>query len=250
MKNVLLQKVIIILFSLLSIHCYAQDEPLRVGVANYSPPFVMRSARNGFFGFDISMMNYVCKSIHRTCQYSSMSFDDLIPGVQAQKVNVAVSAITITLERLNLVNFSIPYLPGHSRFLGSVALSKQPFQVALLENKKVGVEKGTIFAVQIKQLGLKGIEIVEYRNENDQIAALSKQDIDFALMDSLGAVYWQNQSGNTLAVAGEPIPFGLGYGIAIAQNNVELTRSINQALTDYLKSPQYRQDYQTYIAGF
>ena len=47
---------------------YSEDEPLQVGVANFFPPFVTRSSLQSFMGFDINMMNYICKVIHRDCQ--------------------------------------------------------------------------------------------------------------------------------------------------------------------------------------
>ncbi|WP_040916294.1 transporter substrate-binding domain-containing protein, partial [Legionella tunisiensis] len=48
---------------------HAQGEPLRIAVDTFAPPFVMESAHNQLYGFDIAMMQSLCRIMQRTCQF-------------------------------------------------------------------------------------------------------------------------------------------------------------------------------------
>ena len=57
------------------------NPPLRVAVNPFLPPFVMQTNNNEFFGFDIGLMNYLCKSLQRECKYMPMSIDQIFSAV-------------------------------------------------------------------------------------------------------------------------------------------------------------------------
>ena len=69
-------------------------------------------------------------------------------------------------------------------------------------------------------------------------------------MDEPTALYWQAQSSNLLGIWGKSFPFGFGYGIAVNKNNMALVVLINQAITIYQKSKQFKIDYDRYLSYF
>lgn len=216
--------------------------PLKIYTLAFTPPFVFQGAHKRLYGFDIAMMNSICAKINRTCTYTSVNFDELIEGVLTDKADIALGAITITPERAKIIHFSIPYLTSHSRF---IALAN--FKNEELHDLRIGVVNGTIFANQIKRLNLKNPNIIKYKQEDKLIAALSQKNIDVALIDNESAIYWQNQSNNVLKVIGKPMPYGLGYGIAVSPIQIKLLRNINNALLAYQNSPAFTRDYQMYL---
>lgn len=233
-----------------SISNAASDKELHVGINYFSPPFVYPSGGNGFSGFDVSMMVYICNRMHRICRFHTMRFDELLANVQNGTIDVAVSALTITYQRSKYVNFSNPYLLSSSRFLGSVAYKNQKINHDFFKGKTIGIKKGTIFAKQIQRLGLDGVKIKPYSQDNQLIDALSQNRVDLILTDNETAVYWQNHSSGNLISLGSPMKYGYGYGIAMNKKEPELIRSINMALKRYHRSMQFRSNYTTYIASF
>ena len=141
---------------------YAVNPPLRVAVSHFMPPFVIQGANQQFYGFDIAMMGFICARLERHCQFYPMSFDKLLDAVINKKADVAVSSITITADRAELVNFSTPYLPSRSRFVATTELASAKYTPTLLDNKKIGVQKGTIFANQIKSINIKNPTITYF----------------------------------------------------------------------------------------
>lgn len=252
-----IMKIVYFLVSLLffsSFSLHAEGEVLKVAVNGYSPPFVMQSANKQLSGFDIELMQNICKSLKRTCQFEMMHFQDLIKAVQTKKADVAVSSIFITPERAALVNFSLPYLPSNALFLGLKDKIKGSFNLGMLNNSTIGVEKGTIFDKMADTLGIQNPKVVRYDKYAEEIEALRDNDIDFALMDEPAARYWQIQSSGIFMALGQPMVYGSGadLGVAIAVNKEEgdLLNEINTALQEYKNSKDYKDNYDRYIAYF
>lgn len=228
----------------------AEDKVLNVGVNHYTPPFIMRSGANGYYGFDISMLNYICRKINRECKFYSMPFNELIPSVEAGRVDVVVSALTITNYRAQFVRFSNPYILSYSRFLTSVKYKDEKFNRKFFQNKTIGVKKGSVFTGEIRKLNLGKVKIKQYLRDNQVIDALSQGAVDLVLTDNETASFWKNHSSGHLIAFGKAIKYGYGYGIAANKNDKELIEKINFALAQYHKSMHFQTNYTTYIANF
>ncbi|AHE66586.1 transporter substrate-binding domain-containing protein [Legionella oakridgensis] len=240
---------LIILLIILCSSAFAQNPPLRVAVTNFAPPYVMQGGHKQIFGFDITMMEEICSRLQRTCQFNSMMFEQLLPTLVADKADVAIGAITITPERAKIVNFSLPYLPSQAKFLTNEDYFNKPFDLSVVEGKRIAVETGTVFPAVIKRMGIKNPKIVEFSREEDLIEALSLKKIDFALLDTPTATYWEIRSAGLLKTVGESKEYGFGLGIAVNPNNMALVQAINQALLQYQKSPTFHANYTTYFGN-
>ncbi len=225
-------------------------EPLRIGVDSFSPPFVIRGANNQLFGFDIAMMSNLCTIMNRACEFVPMNFSKLLPSVQAKKIDLAVGAITITSERALLVNFSTPYLISNSLVLALNKNQQGAYTPQLLDNKKIGIQEGSIYGQVINAMGIIKPVIIQYEQAAQIIQSLQSGTVDYAVMDAPDALYWQSQSSNLLTVLGKPFTFGFGLGIAVNVGDTQLLSSINYALSLYLTSPQFKKDYVPYLGYF
>ncbi|KTD18856.1 putative amino acid ABC transporter, periplasmic binding protein [Legionella lansingensis] len=245
-------KILFLLISLLvfsppSLSTAQEELLLRVGIDSFTPPFVMEGANRQFFGFDISMMQYICQMIKRRCVFVSLPFEELIPAVEIGKVDVAVSALTITSERVARVNFSSPYLLSLSRFLGPSQLATKNFGLHSLNDQRIGIEKGTVFPAVINALGIKNPKIIEFEDAPHLIDALQAGKVDLVLLDAPSAMYWQMQSSGRFSVLGNAFAYGFGFGIAITPQEPELLQVINKALALYMNSKEFKREYGKYI---
>ncbi|VEG92435.1 transporter substrate-binding domain-containing protein [Legionella spiritensis] len=228
----------------------AEGPPLLVAVDQSAPPFDMRGAHSQLYGFDISMMEYICREIKRTCQYQAMPFGQLLPTVQSGKAEVAIGSIIITPERAQMVNFSNPYLNSESRFISNAHAAQNNFTLSMLNNRKIGVEQDTVFPDIINSLALTNPKVITYSKLETLIEDLYHGEIDFALMDNPTALYWQSQSSGIIKPVGKPFSFGFGLGIAVRPGNTQLLQQINNALARFEKSPDFKRAYEQYLAYF
>lgn len=223
---------------------------LKIAADRNSPPFVMRGAHDQVFGFDIDMMEHLCKILGRTCQYNLMPFQNIIGAVENKSSDIGIGCITITLERAKTVTFSIPYLLSYAQYIGTKEYTDKKFDTSYLNNKKVGIEAGSIFKDIINNLEIPNVKIIEYNRLSSIIAALQNKNIDFALMDSITAIYWQNQSNKQLVALGKPFLYGFGFGIAVNKNEPQLLEQINTAILEYQNNGSFQKAYNEYIAQF
>ncbi|KTD40873.1 transporter substrate-binding domain-containing protein [Legionella parisiensis] len=243
-------RLILIAFICFSSPLFAQGETLNVGVESFDPPFVMQGNHSQLFGFDVDMMNSLCKIMNRTCTFQVMRFNQLLDAVVNQKIDVAVSSITITGERAKIVNFSLPYLQSFSRFLEGASNKKVPFSLDLLNTKKIGLEEGTVFFDQLIEMGVKNPNVKYYGGIQEQLAALSGGNVDIILLDNPTANYWASNSANTFRLIGPRYTYGFGYGIAVSPANGDLLTKLNQALIQYQNSDEFKQNYNKYLYQF
>lgn len=238
-----------ILFLIFMSPLYAQGKILKIAVSFYDPPFVIQGADKQIYGFDIAMMEYLCRAIDYNCQLIPLPPNELIDAVEKNKVDIAVGSLIITIEHAQQVNFSLPYLVSQSRFLGQKKQADKPFNLQVLNKSKIGIVD-EVYAQQLKMLGLTDHQIVRFAQDHTMIQALNKGNIDFALLDNFTANYWHIHSSEALVALGKPMAFGFGLAIAINRNNIPLLEEINLSLLKYLNSDHYLNDYDKYLLHF
>lgn len=229
----------------------AQNPPLNIAVTHFNPPFVVQAGKQQTFGFDILLMNRLCQIIQRDCEYYPMRFNQLLPSLTNFDIDiqVAVGGLTITLERAKIVDFTPSYLKSQASFLATANNIPGAFSLSAFNNKTIGVVSGTVFENGISEMSLNNSSIIAFPTEEELIEQLSEEDVDFALLDSPSADYWNIKSSGVLKKFGSNIDYGQGYGIAVEKGNIELLNQLNQALSTYLKSEDFKKDYMTYFGS-
>jgi len=60
-------------------------------------------------GIDIDIMYTIGKMLNKNIKFADMNFDVLIPSLVNEKTDLCIAAMSITEERSNLIDFSVPY---------------------------------------------------------------------------------------------------------------------------------------------
>lgn len=228
----------------------AEGPPLTVGIETFLPPFVMQGANKEVYGFDVDMMNALCTRIQRTCTFKIMRFDELLQAVSDRRLDAAVSAITITLDRAKIVSFTSPYMMSYSQFLQKTKPNTQAFSLELLNNKTIGIEAGSVYEDQILMMGVKNATIKKYGKLDQVLNALSEEEVDYVIMDTPTAVYWAANSSGAFMTIGDSYLYGNGLGIAVNSNDPNLLMLLNRALLDFQNSPDFETTYNRYFSHF
>ena len=87
-----------------------QKAKIKVGISADFPPFEYYNENEELYGFDVDLMNYIGEKIGFDIEFVNMSFDQLFSAVMGGDVDCAISAIAITEERKNVIDYTIPYL--------------------------------------------------------------------------------------------------------------------------------------------
>lgn len=202
---------------------------ITIGTLYLSPPFVY----NAFTGFDINLMQAICVKEHLQCQFVHTTFDSLMTELRLSnsKINVAISAISITDRRSQNYLFVGPYYQSSMSFLAKE--EKNPrLSLAQLKQKSVGVMQGTIFYGYVQGILAGANNIKSYDTEEDMLAALGDGKVDVISLDTPVAEYWQNKSNCQLKIISAPIkiPGDYGYGIVLHKADVRLQAKLAEGL--------------------
>ena len=101
------------------------------------PPFESLDADGNVFGIEVEILELICKELGVELEIKQMSFDSVLPGIQAGKYDVGVSGISVTPAREKNVLFTAPYCLAAQAIVvleGSEVTGK-----ADLEGKKIAV---------------------------------------------------------------------------------------------------------------
>ena len=77
-----------------------------VGANIGNVPWEFQDASGKFVGFEIDLVNEVAKRLNKTVQIENIPFNGLFPAVQSNRIQIAISSITITNKRLETLAFA------------------------------------------------------------------------------------------------------------------------------------------------
>lgn len=191
------------------------------------PPFEFSDGKGGYIGFDVDMMTALCKKMGLELQIVPTAWDGIIPALVSDRFDIIMSAMSITPERLEQINFSDPY---YKNDLAITTRVDKPIPNAEgLKGKVVGVQVDTTgqFAVE-KIEGVK--EIKKYENIIAALQDLQAGRVDAVVNDEPSNAY-QIRNIPELANTGI-IPVDDDYGFGIKKENEALLKAVNQALKE------------------
>lgn len=101
------------------LHDIIASGSLRIGLSGDQPPFSMKARDGETIGLDVDLGMALAAAMGLEAQLSLMDFADLLPALEADEIDVVISAMTITPQRNARVPFAGPYYVS-----GTSALTK------------------------------------------------------------------------------------------------------------------------------
>ena len=161
-----------------------QKAKIRVAISADFPPFEYYNENEELYGFDIDLMNYIGERIGFDIEFVNMSFDQLFSAVMGGDVDCAISAISITEERNNVIDYTIPYLSANVTYSDGETTDTSLEQYAIVFPNN-SVEKAKV----LEAAG----QIAIYNLVNDALTEL----IEDKTVEKLGEKYNLNKAADT-----------------------------------------------------
>lgn len=213
-----------------------EREVLRVGTNPEYPPFSYMMG-NQATGIEIDIARKIAAKMKLELKLVTMDFDDLFSALASDKIDMAISSITITQERSSRFDFSPPYTTTNQVL---ITRNDSPLKLNSFEEVgkyKVGSLRGTTGNLYLDE-HLIDRDLMPKTNlklfdtDIESIAELIKGNLDFVIIDEGAALGYANQRPIRIAYT---IPTNEQYGIAM-QKGKELNERINKAVTELLES--------------
>jgi polar amino acid transport system substrate-binding protein len=105
------------LFALASLSPAWAVDHLMVGAYPANPPWEFKNADGHFEGFEVDLANEIGKRLEATVDFQDYGFQALFAGTSSGRIDMAISSITITPERLKNQAFTQPYYDSDGAIL-------------------------------------------------------------------------------------------------------------------------------------
>lgn len=205
----------------------AEGGTLRMGTNATFPPYEMVDENNNIVGIDADIAKAIAEKLGMELEIINMEFDPLIPALGAGQLDFVMAGMTVTPDREEQVNFTVPYATGIQSII--VAEDSDITSAEDLADKKVGVQTGTTGDLYCTDdLGEEHVQ----RFESGVVAtqALVNGQIDAVVIDKEPAkAYVEANEGLKVLDTEYAVE---DYAAAIAKDNTELKDKINGALEE------------------
>jgi ABC-type amino acid transport substrate-binding protein len=230
-----------------------------IGHRDGSRPFSFIDENGKPAGYTIDLCNRVVQSVKQTLgvadlkvQYVPLTAADRIPAVASGKVDIECGNSTITLSRLEEVDFSImTFITGASLL---VKADSGINGVGDLGGKSVGVAAGTTtekaLEAKLKQ-ALVEAKVVKVKDHGEGIAKLESGEIDAYAGDQIVLIgLGRNVADpNTLALTPELFTYE-PYGLMVRRDDADFRLAANRALVQLYRTGEIGQIYNKWFGDW
>ncbi|MFA9445400.1 basic amino acid ABC transporter substrate-binding protein [Egicoccus sp. AB-alg6-2] len=201
----------------------------------------------GYSGFDIELMYEIAQIAGLEMTVVDTGFEGLTSGatMAAGTCDVAASAMTITEEREEQIDFSEPYYESLQSLLVPAGSDISSID-DLTEGVTLGVQSGTTGA-EYAEANVPGATITEFEGGGDLFTALAAGSIDAILQDEPVNRARAAQDGDLEVV--EEYETDETYGFAFEQGREDdLIDVVNEALAELRDNGTYDELFESYFA--
>lgn len=221
-------------------------------------PWNLTNADGTLGGFEPELAKVLCERAKIECTLVASDWDGMIPALNAGKFDVIMDALSITDERKQVIDFTIPYAATPAAFAtakdsplanatgtGST-ITMKPGETGVKEiealkeafkGKTIGIQAATVYAKFIYDNFGSIAEIREYKTGAERDLDLQNGRIDLGFDD---AVYFNSAfeaAKGALAFTGPEIAgsiWGEGEGLGVRKADTELRDKLSAAIKSAL----------------
>jgi polar amino acid transport system substrate-binding protein len=231
----------------LAVTCFAAGvawAELKFGIAAEPyPPFESKDAAGQWTGWEIDLMNAVCKQMKEKCEIVEVAWDGIIPALTSKQIDVIWSSMSITPDRRKVIDFTDKYYRTPTVFVGSKDSDKD-ISPEHLREKTIGVQVSTIHQNYVKKYyGDSIIKTYQTQDEADQDLAAGR--LDYVLADAITLdAFLRTETGASCCELKGKVPDdreirGEGAAGGVRKEDGELKAKLNAAIKAVRQSGEY-----------
>lgn len=196
------------------------------------PPFEYITA-NGvlgeYDGIDMAIVKKIGEDAGMEVSMESMEFDSLLIGLQNGSVDAIIAGMTITDERKEAVDFSVPYYTATQVMI--VMEDSDITCAADMAGKTIAVVQGYTGETCVQELGY---DYEAFKKGTECVMELTNGKCDVVVIDSATAQKYVADNAGTKIVEDASAFEAEEYGIAVRKGDTELLNKINAAVNKML----------------
>ncbi|WP_332776324.1 basic amino acid ABC transporter substrate-binding protein [Polaromonas sp.] len=220
-----------------------------VGTDAAYAPFESQNEKGEIVGFDIDVVKALAQKAGIEVKFVNTPWEGIFNALNQGDRDLLVSAVTITDERKQSMDFSNPYFDAQQ--LMAVKSNSKIAKFADLKKLKVGVQNGTTGDEVVTKLqGKDSANIKRFESTPLALKELEAGGVDAVVADNGVVIHYVNNNvGAKFKTISDASFVAEQYGIPVKKGNAELLAKINKALADIKADGTYDKIYASYFGA-
>ena len=238
----------------------AQAGNVKIGTEGAYPPWNAKDESGKLIGFEVELANWLCIYMKADCTIVEQDWDGMIPGLIMRKYDAIMAGMSITGERMKVINFSQGYADEVAQLAvmkgsslegmdtpsginlslgGSNVKSALKTLTGALAGKTVCVQTATIHQNFLESGDVGSVTVRTYKTQDEVNLDLAAGRCDAALAAAVAFTDYAEKSGKPVVLTGPTFSggaFGNGVGVGIRKDDTELLKAFNKAIDQARKS--------------
>ena len=205
---------------------------LKVGINLDSKPFGFKDEKGEVCGYDAELAKYISQYIYgnrSSVKFIPVTPNDRLLKISTGEVDIVIATMTITPQRQEVINFSIPYdTAGMSILVNS---SSKITSLSDLAGENVGIIWGTTAEKNIRNM-VPTANIIGFRSYNDAYRALKSGAVNAITSDDtiLSRFIIEDSEVKLLPKRYTREPYGIGF--KEGKGSAKLRKVLDFAIND------------------
>jgi polar amino acid transport system substrate-binding protein len=179
-------------------------------------------------GYDIEILGDIAKDAGLSIDVKDLPFDGILASLAAGDCDAVASAVTITAERSQQVDFSKPYFDADQSLLVHTTDKTKYAKLTDLAGQRIAVQSGTTGETYAKAHTPAGATIVSFEDAAGMFGAIASNDVAAVLQDFPVNAYRATKD-KTVTVT-ETFPTGEQYGFPVKKGNTAMLTFVDAGL--------------------
>ena len=231
-----MKKLMLATLATLAIGTVAEAAPIKIGIgAEPYAPFTSPDASGNWVGWEIDIANAICKQAALDCVITPTAWDGIIPALTSGQIDLIINSMSITPERLKIVDFSDKYYNAPVMVIVAKDSTATP-DAAGMTGKIIGIQVSTVHEAYVqKYFAPVAAEVKTYLTQDEEIQDLAAGRVDAVIADSVSLqTYLDTDAGKACCKAAGMVADDseiLGQGVGIAMRKGEpMKETLNDAI--------------------
>lgn len=211
------------------------------------PPYEMVADDGSFEGIDVEIAAAIAEKLGLELQVDDMDFDSALLAAQNGKSDMVMAGVTITDERMAVMDFSDTYANGVQVVI--VKEDSDITSIADLEGKMIGTQQGTTGYIYCsadpEDEGFGEDHVTAYADGATAVQALINGQVDCVVIDNAPAQEFVKANPGLKILDTEFT--NEDYAIGVAKGNTALLDAINTALKELIADGTVQEIIDKYI---
>ena len=218
--------------------------PIKVGVAAEPyPPFTVPDASGHWSGWEVDILDAICKDQKLDCVITPTAWDGIIPALTGGQIDMILSSMSITAAREKVIAFSDKYYATPAA-LATAKDAKFGITPDDLAGKIIGVETSTTNEAYARKFFAKKSTIKVYPTADEATQDLAAGRVDAVVGDEMALQGFLNTPQGKDCCMERALPYdketlGDGIGAGFRKSDNKLREEFNQGIKDIRANGTY-----------